>query len=865
MLTLIIYEVKVAVIMAVFYLCYKLLLSHDTLHQFNRLILVFTTILSFVLPFCVITVHKTIEIDPFENFMPALNTIQYVEAESPANVPYMDFDATKGDSIGEMPVSTAPRMPWWQIVLIMAYLAGAVAIITKVIVELIKVRLIIKRGERHFDTDGTEIIVVDADIAPFSWMRWIVMSRADYDSGNHHIINHEKAHIALGHSNYVLAIDVLSSMQWFNPVMWLLRADLRAIYEYEADDAVLRQGANIKEYQYSLIKKAVSASGYSITNSLNHSILKNRITMMSKSRTPMLQGLKALYIVPLVAAALATNAQTVVDYKTSEKEQPSNADNAKVVGNEPMGNAAVSTPEHSENIAAMLDGKRISYEDLQKSKSSDTTSNETFKDGESDTSATTDMEMNKSSIMEMLKNAVTSAEISFNDITTDPNYPLCENIFVITENAMDKDPDYTIFSPVWGVLTVEKFIDGTSLHNIFGYKYHHTNKYNKQDSRVKEFGKQVGNSEFTNFAKGCGSNMVAIVDGKYMTADELMANYKQDDVKWILYWDSYKDTRGVSLDKLFFVALNNTNETNGKKIDMQFLLDETNGKYDEYRTYTIKNEDDAKTADGKATIAENTADKPIINKNPETELPVVVVDGKVVPYTEFQKIKSSNIATIEEFQDGKSDAYAKFGIEPYKKLIVATLKKAESKSNTFEIDVINLTTFLPFIITPDPAENIVIVYDGKQISLKDFKKIKSNKIKSVTMAKDNESDVYAKYGVTPGNPLMVVTSKSENEEQDDFWNTATSVLTSSIVNFLTSSYYAREDISNVNVIALTPQNIEDYIIVADGKRIDYKDFQKIKSNGFSGVEIVKGKSRMPEYEKYGVKENSTLIMVTLKE
>lgn len=722
MLTFVIYEVKVAVIMAVFYLCYKLLLSHDTLHQFNRLILVFTTILSFVLPFCVITVHKTIEIDPFEYFMPALNTIQYVEAEGPANVPYMDFDATKGDSIGEMPVSTASRMPWWQIVLIVAYLAGAVAIITKVIVELIKVRLTIKRGERHFDTDGTEIIVVDDDIAPFSWMRWIVMSRIDYESGNRHIINHEKAHMALGHSNYVLIIDVLSSMQWFNPVMWLLRADLRAIYEYEADDAVLRQGANIREYQYSLIKKAVSASGYSITNSLNHSILKNRITMMSKSRTPMLQGLKALYIVPLVAAALATNAQTVVDYKTSEKEQPSNADSVKVVGNGTMGNV-VSTPEHSENIAAMLDGKRISHDDSQKSKSNDTTSNEKFKDGESNESATTGIEKNKSLFMEMLKNAVTSAEISFNDITTDPTYPLCENVFVITENAMDKDPNYTIFSSTFIEYYI-KLINGISPHNIFGYKYHHTNKYNKQDSRVKEFGKQVGNSEFTNFAKGCGSNMVAIVDGKYMTADELMANYTQNEVKWILYWDSYKDTRRVSLDKLFFVALKNTNENNGKKIDMQFLLDETNAKYDEYRTSTITNEDDAKITDGKVTIAENTADQPIISKNPETELPVVVVDGKVVPYAEFQKIKSCDIATIEEFQDGKSDAYAKFGIEPDKKLIVATLKKTESESNTFETDVINLTMFLPAIITSDPAENIVIVYDGKKISLEDFKKIK---------------------------------------------------------------------------------------------------------------------------------------------
>ena len=107
-------------------------------------------------------------------------------------------------------------------------------------------------------------------------------------------------------------------MKLDNPVMWMLKSDLRAVYEYEADDAVLREGANIKEYQYSLIRKAVSASGYSITNSFNHSILKNRITMMSKPKSVTLRGLRALYVIPLVAAGLACNSQTVTDYKVSE-------------------------------------------------------------------------------------------------------------------------------------------------------------------------------------------------------------------------------------------------------------------------------------------------------------------------------------------------------------------------------------------------------------------------------------------------------------------------------------------------------------------------------------------------------------------
>lgn len=84
---------------------------------------------------------------------------------------------------------------------------------------------------------------------------------------------HEKAHIRLGHSRDVLLINVLASFQWFNPAIWLVWRALRAIHEYEADDAVLRCGANIREYQYSLIRKTVSAGGYSNTNSFNHSIL----------------------------------------------------------------------------------------------------------------------------------------------------------------------------------------------------------------------------------------------------------------------------------------------------------------------------------------------------------------------------------------------------------------------------------------------------------------------------------------------------------------------------------------------------------------------------------------------------------------
>ena len=309
----VIYEAKVALLLAVFYICYRLLLSRETLHRLNRIVLTGSVLASFFLPFCVLTFHRTVEVAAGAAVpaMPAL-----LQAPAAAAV--------------EMPAAAAVEAPaaaihgsWLPAALALIYFAGVIFCLVRIVVELFQISRIIRSGEARPQEDGTTLVIVDRDIAPFSWMKWIVLSRED--CGNNHIVKHERAHIRLGHARDLLFIDILSSMQWFNPIMRMLKDDLRAVYEYEADDSVLREGANIKEYQYSLIRKAVSASGYSITNSFNHSILKNRITMMSKRKSATLRGLRALYVVPLVAAGLACNSQTVTDYKVSENSPETKA------------------------------------------------------------------------------------------------------------------------------------------------------------------------------------------------------------------------------------------------------------------------------------------------------------------------------------------------------------------------------------------------------------------------------------------------------------------------------------------------------------------------------------------------------------
>ena len=62
MLNLVIYEAKVALLLAVFYICYRVLLSRETLHRLNRIVLTGSVIVSFLLPFCVLTIHRTVEV-----------------------------------------------------------------------------------------------------------------------------------------------------------------------------------------------------------------------------------------------------------------------------------------------------------------------------------------------------------------------------------------------------------------------------------------------------------------------------------------------------------------------------------------------------------------------------------------------------------------------------------------------------------------------------------------------------------------------------------------------------------------------------------------------------------------------------------
>jgi len=292
-----VYDAKVAVLVAVFYLFYRLLLAHETLHRLNRLVLLGTAVVSMVLPLCVITVHRTV-----------LVPVTSMETEETALAP------------STMVAGEAAAEPVWPTVLGVVFFLGVALVLLNIILSVVKVCILIHKSELHPQPDGITLAVCSQDLAPFSWMHYIVLSRRDYDSPDAAILAHERAHIRLKHSWDVMLVDLLTAWQWFNPAMWQLRADLRSIHEFEADAAVLSQGIDARQYQYLLIRKAMATGGYSVVNSIGHSTLKKRINMMLKHKSNAFSALKVLYVIPLVMAALAVNARSVTDFSYVEEK-----------------------------------------------------------------------------------------------------------------------------------------------------------------------------------------------------------------------------------------------------------------------------------------------------------------------------------------------------------------------------------------------------------------------------------------------------------------------------------------------------------------------------------------------------------------
>ena len=284
------YVIKAAITLALLYSCFFLFLSKETFHRFNRCMLVGIMLVSLFMPmFHFTTSHPT-----------TLNEEVYIVQN------YIEHDTTPIIVTAQQ----AQGITWIQ-ALTWIYMAGVVLMLILTLVQATSLIRFMSSGVRHTDSQGNTVILHNNDVPPFSIFRYIVMSVKDYESSRQYILTHEQEHIRLGHTYDLLLLQGMKTLMWFNPFIWFLSRDLKAVHEYEADQAVINQGIDAKSYQQLLVMKVVGNRLQPFTNNLNHGSLKKRIVMMYQKPSNRWLMLKALCAIPVAALTINTFATPI--------------------------------------------------------------------------------------------------------------------------------------------------------------------------------------------------------------------------------------------------------------------------------------------------------------------------------------------------------------------------------------------------------------------------------------------------------------------------------------------------------------------------------------------------------------------------
>lgn len=274
------YSFGVALALLILYIVYKWILSSQKMFSFNRFIIlsIYAISLTYIPLYSLFISSKAIV--------------------STNEIGVIDISSIESISM------TTNETSVWASILVGIYMSGVIILLLRSVILWAKMKYIIKSGTKMQLEKYTLVLIDNNRIAPFSWKKYIIINRNDYENAHQVIIEHEKKHLDCRHWIDMLIAEIITIFNWFNPAAWLLKEELKTVHEYQADMAVINGGANIKEYQLLLIKKAVGARLPSFANSLNHSKLKKRITMMYSKESSKCSRLRALAIVPAIAVAL---------------------------------------------------------------------------------------------------------------------------------------------------------------------------------------------------------------------------------------------------------------------------------------------------------------------------------------------------------------------------------------------------------------------------------------------------------------------------------------------------------------------------------------------------------------------------------
>ncbi|MCD2257827.1 M56 family metallopeptidase [Psychroserpens luteolus] len=296
---MLIYILKFSACLTIFMVFYKLVLEKSSIHSFKRFYLLAALTLSLIIPSITFTEY----IEPIaSNF----NTFE----------PIASFEAT------EIYVEDTSRN-FTPIVLWSIYGLGVIIFLLKFSLNLYKIISRIKNNPKFKSERFINVLVTNLMI-PHTFFSYIFLNKYKFEHKEipKEVLLHEQTHAKQKHSIDVLIIEFLQIVFWFNPLIYLLKQDVKLNHEFLADRAVLNDGIQASAYQNIILAFSSKASDQQLANAINYSSIKKRFTVMKTKTSKTSIWLRSLFLLPLLAVLLYsfTNREQIVRDDSSPVE-----------------------------------------------------------------------------------------------------------------------------------------------------------------------------------------------------------------------------------------------------------------------------------------------------------------------------------------------------------------------------------------------------------------------------------------------------------------------------------------------------------------------------------------------------------------
>lgn len=279
------YLLEANLYLILFYGFYRLFLHRETFYGLNRYYLIFSSVLAFILPFFQLGFLKA----PVIEQITIASTTEAVASQVTIteNLPLESYQ---------------PGIFTIDNTIIAIYGLVTIAFLLKMLFSLSKIISMRKLPSVKLDNGVKLIDLKDSKIA-FSFFNLLFLDPQLAEKNT--ILKHELVHIKQKHSLDVLLFEIIQIINWFNPIVYLVKKDIKLIHEYLADEETTKYDVEKYHYAMFLIQNSTGIQNLTLTNQIfNSSILKKRISMLNQKKSARWARLKLLMVLPITTGIL---------------------------------------------------------------------------------------------------------------------------------------------------------------------------------------------------------------------------------------------------------------------------------------------------------------------------------------------------------------------------------------------------------------------------------------------------------------------------------------------------------------------------------------------------------------------------------